>query len=68
VRIPPATAAGVTGKLWTISDIMQVLEDWERRNDECQNADFGGNCFDLFLFSLYGLSDSSGRRKRELHD
>jgi hypothetical protein len=29
LRITPAMAAGVTDKLWSISDIVQVLEDWE---------------------------------------
>jgi hypothetical protein len=29
LRVTPATAAGVTGRLWTISDIVKALEDWE---------------------------------------
>jgi hypothetical protein len=27
--VTPAMAAGVTGRLWTISDIVKALEDWE---------------------------------------
>jgi hypothetical protein len=29
LRITPAMAAGVTDKLWDVSDIVKVLEDWE---------------------------------------
>jgi IS1 family transposase len=29
LRVTPAMAAGVTDKLWEISDIVRVLEDWE---------------------------------------
>ena len=29
LRVTPAMAAGVTGKLWEISDVVKVLEDWE---------------------------------------
>lgn len=29
LRMTPAMAAGVTDKLWEVSDIVQVLEDWE---------------------------------------
>ena len=28
-RVTPAMAAGVTGKLWEIGDVVKVLEDWE---------------------------------------
>jgi hypothetical protein len=28
-RINPAMAAGVTDKLWEISDVVDVLEKWE---------------------------------------
>jgi hypothetical protein len=30
LRVTPAMAAGVTDKLWSIGDIVKVLEDWER--------------------------------------
>jgi hypothetical protein len=35
LKITPAMAAGVTGKLWEMSDMVKVLEDWEthRRPD-----------------------------------
>jgi IS1 family transposase len=32
LRCPPAMAAGVTTKLWELSDMVKVLEDWETRN------------------------------------
>jgi hypothetical protein len=32
-RMTPAMAAGVTDKLWDVSDIVNVLEDWEHRRD-----------------------------------
>lgn len=31
LRTTPAMAAGVTTRLWDVSDIVQVLEDWERK-------------------------------------
>src|SRR4051794_3403026 len=31
LRCPPAMAAGVTGKLWEIADLVGVLEEWENR-------------------------------------
>lgn len=32
LRISPAMAAGVTDRLWDVSDIVRVLEDWEAQN------------------------------------
>jgi hypothetical protein len=32
LRVTPAMAAGVTQKLWEISDVVKVLEDWEAAN------------------------------------
>ena len=32
LRVTPAMAAGVTEKLWDVSDIVKVLEDWEAAN------------------------------------
>jgi hypothetical protein len=29
LRVTPAMAAGVTDRLWSISDIVAVLETWE---------------------------------------
>ena len=29
LRVTPAMAAGVTDRLWEISDVVKVLEDWE---------------------------------------
>ena len=31
LKITPAMAAGVTDKLWEMSDMVKVLEDWENR-------------------------------------
>jgi hypothetical protein len=32
LRVTPAMAAGVTDKLWEISDVVTVLEKWEAAN------------------------------------
>jgi hypothetical protein len=32
LRVTPAMAAGVTDKLWEISDVVNVLEKWEATN------------------------------------
>jgi hypothetical protein len=29
LKVTPAMAAGVTGKLWEMTDMVKVLEDWE---------------------------------------
>jgi hypothetical protein len=31
LRMTPAMAAGVTDRLWEMSDMVKVLEDWEAR-------------------------------------
>jgi len=33
LRITPAMAAGVTDRLWTVADIVTILEAWETRRD-----------------------------------
>jgi IS1 family transposase len=33
LKVSPAMAAGVTDRLWEISDIVKVLEDWEAQQD-----------------------------------
>ena len=33
LKISPAMAAGVTDKLWKMSDMVKVLEDWESGED-----------------------------------
>jgi IS1 family transposase len=38
LRITPAMAAGVTTKLWSLTDMVRVIEDWEARS-----AKVGGN-------------------------
>ena len=37
LRVTPAMAASVIDKLWELSDLVKVLEDWERKKGE--NAD-----------------------------
>lgn len=32
-RMSPAMAAGVTGKLWEMSDLVAMIEEWENSND-----------------------------------
>jgi hypothetical protein len=29
LRITPAMAAGLTSKLWSLTDMVRVIEDWE---------------------------------------
>lgn len=29
LRVTPAMAAGVTDKLWELTDIMQIVDEWE---------------------------------------
>ena len=33
LKVSPAMAAGVTDRLWEISDLVKVLEDWEAQQD-----------------------------------
>jgi hypothetical protein len=38
LKVTPAMAAGVTPKLWEMSDMVQALEEWEAcklKDDEC---------------------------------
>jgi hypothetical protein len=32
LKVTPAMAAGVSKKFWEVSDIVEVLEQWERAN------------------------------------
>lgn len=32
LRVTPAMAAGVTGRLWEIGDVVAMLEKWEAAN------------------------------------
>src|SRR5258707_12971745 len=34
LRCTPAMAAGVTDRLWEVSDIVDILEAWEMKNEE----------------------------------
>lgn len=36
LKVTPAMAAGVTSKLWEMSDMVKVLEDWEV-NQQCRH-------------------------------
>ena len=31
-RMTPAMAAGITGKLWEMSDLVAMIEEWEAAN------------------------------------
>jgi hypothetical protein len=33
LRVTPAMAAGVTDKLWEMSDLVKVIEDWEVKRE-----------------------------------
>jgi hypothetical protein len=37
LKITPATAAGITSRLWEMSDIVDVLESWETTQSRCQS-------------------------------
>ncbi|HEY1474584.1 MAG TPA: IS1 family transposase [Pseudolabrys sp.] len=43
LKISPAMAAGVTDRLWKISDIVKVLEDWEAQQDREPSFDVEAN-------------------------
>ena len=50
LKLSPAMAAGVTDRLWEVSDIVQVLEDWEARqinepSFEIEDNRIGDGCF-----------------------
>ncbi len=32
LKVTPAMAAGVTGKLWEMADLVAILEEWEAAN------------------------------------
>jgi hypothetical protein len=32
LRVTPAMAAGVTDRLWSVADIVSILEQWEKQN------------------------------------
>jgi hypothetical protein len=38
LKISPAMAAGVTDKLWEMSDMVKVLEDWEGKHGSAQHT------------------------------
>ena len=37
LRVTPAMAAGVTERLWELSDLVAVLEEWEQNQDSGSN-------------------------------
>ena len=43
LKVSPAMAAGVTDRLWDVSDIVQVLADWEARRVAEPAFDVGEN-------------------------
>jgi hypothetical protein len=34
LRVPPAMAAGVTTTLWSLEDIVRIVDEWEARQKE----------------------------------
>jgi len=38
LKVTPAMAAGVTDGLWEITDVVGLLEDWEKRQQEQDTA------------------------------
>jgi hypothetical protein len=38
LRVTPAMAAGVTGKLWSVGDIVSILEAWETAGVHAEEA------------------------------
>jgi IS1 family transposase len=46
LKVTPAMAAGVTDKLWEISDLVQVLEDWEAQQDSEPSFDVDTHAID----------------------
>jgi IS1 family transposase len=55
LKVTPAMAAGVTDKLWEISDLVQVLEDWEAQREteptfEPEENRIGGGWFVRVMF------------------
>ena len=46
LKISPAMAAGVTDRLWEISDLVQVLEDWEAQQDSEPSFDVDAHAID----------------------
>jgi len=43
LKVSPAMAAGVTDKLWEVSDLVQVLEDWEAHQETEPSFDVEAN-------------------------
>lgn len=44
LKITPAMAAGVTSKLWEMSDMVEVLENWEAAGNRWQRGPFCSIC------------------------
>jgi hypothetical protein len=34
LRMTPAMEAGVTGKLWSLENIVRVVDEWEKQNTQ----------------------------------
>jgi hypothetical protein len=51
LRVSPAMAAGVTTRLWEMSDVVAMLEEWEAENArikptfEIRESAIGGNAY-----------------------
>jgi len=38
LRVTPAMEAGVTDRLWDLNDVVRIVDEWERRNNEAISA------------------------------
>lgn len=42
LRVTPAMAAGVSDKLWEMTDVAKMVDDWERSSMQAAEKEFGG--------------------------
>jgi len=43
LRVTPAMAAGVSDKLWELTDVVQIVDDWEHNRMQTAEREFGGS-------------------------
>jgi hypothetical protein len=41
LRVTPAIEAGVTDRLWSLEDIVQIVDEWERENAQLRESSSG---------------------------
>jgi len=42
LRVTPAMAAGVSDKLWELTDVVRIVDDWEHGSMQAADKEFGG--------------------------